>query len=207
MPRSARPGCCSADPAFPLGYRGCDGFDGSSAGSTVHLGPRAAEPHPEPTPSAPPDRKREVVGEIPREPPAFQRREGLPRRLAELAGSGRVAVVCALTGARGVGKTQLAAAYARARIADGWPVAWIPAEQPGQLRAGRSSRKYARHAPGERAVCLGDDPTFHRGAERRSGRTWSAQCPGRSAADASHTARGSNTAAGWVPLRPFGALF
>jgi hypothetical protein len=60
-----------------------------------------------------------VVGEIPREPSAFVERQALVR-LAEAARPGRAAVVYAVTGLRGVGKTQLAAAYARDRISQGW---------------------------------------------------------------------------------------
>jgi tetratricopeptide (TPR) repeat protein len=75
-----------------------------------------------------------VVGEVPREPRAFQPRPDLSEQLAS---AGNVAVVKALTGARGVGKTQLAAAYVRAKIAEGWPVVgWIAAEEPSQVLAG-----------------------------------------------------------------------
>lgn len=74
-----------------------------------------------------------VIGEIPREPPAFPARADLRDRLAGT----RRAVVCALVGARGVGKTHLAAAYARRCIADGWPVvAWVGAETPDQVVSG-----------------------------------------------------------------------
>ncbi len=76
------------------------------------------------------------AGDIPREPPGYRGREDLLALLDPPGGGGRVAVVQAVTGMPGVGKTQLAAAYARARLADRWRlVAWIDAENEQVLLA------------------------------------------------------------------------
>lgn len=78
-----------------------------------------------------------LVGDIPREPVAFQSRTELLSCLDDPSEGERVTVVSAITGARGVGKTQLAGAYARQCIAEHWGlVAWIIAEDAASLRAG-----------------------------------------------------------------------
>jgi len=75
-----------------------------------------------------------VVGDIPAQRPGFQPR---PALLAKLNQAGQEPPVVVLTGARGVGKTQLAAAYARARLAGGWRlIAWINAQDRESLLAG-----------------------------------------------------------------------
>ncbi len=79
-----------------------------------------------------------VVGDIPQEPPGFQLRTDL---LAELDRSATAApTVHTLTGMPGVGKTQLAAALARAKLAAGWHlVAWVNAQNTRSLVAGLSA--------------------------------------------------------------------
>ena len=76
-----------------------------------------------------------VVGDIPVEPPGFQPRVDL---LAELDRAGaRVSVIHAVTGLHGLGATQLAAAYARAKLEAGWRlVAWVNGADTGSLLAG-----------------------------------------------------------------------
>jgi tetratricopeptide (TPR) repeat protein len=77
-----------------------------------------------------------VAGDIPQEPAAFQSRAALMETLSQERG-GRVRVVFALTGIRGVGKTQVAAAYARQKINAKWRlVAWVDASNETSLLAG-----------------------------------------------------------------------
>jgi hypothetical protein len=90
--------------------------------------PVAVEPHAQTTANA-----RVVVGDIPALRPGFQPR---PALLAQLNRASQDQPVV-LTGTWGTGKTQLAAAYARARLADGWRlIAWVDARESETLLAG-----------------------------------------------------------------------
>src|SRR5262249_57925466 len=72
---------------------------------------------------------------VPRRPRAFEERDAVGR-VAEVVASGGPAVVCALAGGRGVGKTQTAAAYARMRLDEGVPlVVWTSGQTPQSLLA------------------------------------------------------------------------
>jgi tetratricopeptide (TPR) repeat protein len=98
--------------------------------------PTVAPPEPA-VATTPVERVPIVVGPLPRGAAALVARSGLLDELSRAHASGRIAVVSVLTGTRGVGKTQLAAAYARSRVEQGWPVvAWIPAESEDQIVAG-----------------------------------------------------------------------
>jgi hypothetical protein len=85
--------------------------------------------------------KTTIVGEIPHEAAAFEPRSELQDELtanrivsSEPSSTSNVSVII---GMRGVGKSQLASAIARRRLAEDWPVvAWIDAENMDQLTAG-----------------------------------------------------------------------
>jgi tetratricopeptide (TPR) repeat protein len=98
----------------------------------VHSGRKTS--HSEPDSVLSPGGGQVVVGEIPREPAGFQPRTNLQ---TELMASSKVTVLSVVTGGRGMGKTQLAAAVARRRIGERWPVvAWIVAEDWDQVVSG-----------------------------------------------------------------------
>ena len=102
----------------------------------VFVGP-AAPAGPGRPPASPDSPGQVLAGEIPARPAAFLERTAAAELASAWDSGQRVAVVQAITGGPGVGKTQAAAAYARGRAAEGWPlVAWVAAETPDQLLAG-----------------------------------------------------------------------
>ena len=97
---------------------------------TSGAGSRAQEPLPPEAAS-----HQVVVGDIPLEPPGFRTRADLLAKLDRT--EARVLVIYTATGLVGLGTTQLAAAYARAKLADDWRlVAWVNAAETGSLQAG-----------------------------------------------------------------------
>jgi hypothetical protein len=84
-----------------------------------------------------------VEGDIPQAPRAFQAREYLLEHLHTQVSAAGTAIVFAVTGAPGVGKTTLAASYAWACQHAGWPlIAWIAAETESQIVAGLDALAY-----------------------------------------------------------------
>jgi tetratricopeptide (TPR) repeat protein len=85
-----------------------------------------------------------VVGDIPAQRHGFQPRPALLAQLNRVDQGPAVA----LTGTRGAGKTQLAAAYARARLAGGWRlIAWVSARDSESLLAGMAAVAEATGLP------------------------------------------------------------
>jgi tetratricopeptide (TPR) repeat protein len=91
------------------------------------------EPHAVEAPARTTAKGQVVVGDIPALRHGFQPRPALLAQLNRVGGGPPVM----LTGTRGAGKTQLAAAYARARLAARWRlVAWVNARDRLTLQAG-----------------------------------------------------------------------
>src|SRR5438552_10068525 len=105
--------------------------DGGEPEAPVAVQAPVASPREDPAEAHEPSGGQQA-GAIPREPPDFLPR---PDLLAELDRSdARVLVLHSVSGA---GATQLAAAYARARLAEGWRlVAWVSAGDTGTLLGG-----------------------------------------------------------------------
>ena len=83
------------------------------------------------------DGRQVFVGNLPIAAPSLQPRTNLLNRLRDLRQAGHTAVIATVTGARGVGKTQLAAAYAREALKDGWQfVVWLDAQTQDRIIPG-----------------------------------------------------------------------
>jgi tetratricopeptide (TPR) repeat protein len=108
-------------------------------------GPYAAEP---PARTIPNDQV--VVGDIPAERPGLLPRSAL---LAQLDRTTQRSPVV-LTGSWGMGKTQLAAAYARGRLASSWRlIAWVNARDSESLLAGLAAVAEAIGLPDDGSRC------------------------------------------------------
>ncbi|WP_063765590.1 tetratricopeptide repeat protein [Herbidospora cretacea] len=105
-------------------------------------------------PPLPPSAMQIIEGDIPQQPRAFQERADLLERLHERVVGRGAAVVDAVTGTPGVGKSLLAASYAWACQQAGWPViAWLAAETEDQIITGLAAlaRRLDLAAPQEDA--------------------------------------------------------
>jgi tetratricopeptide (TPR) repeat protein len=93
-----------------------------------------------------------IAGDIPGSPPAFQPRSAVRSLLAERQDGQGMCAIYAVTGMRGVGKSQAAAACARQRIAEKWRlVAWVNADSSEAVLDGLSA------AAATAGIPLGDD--------------------------------------------------
>lgn len=104
-----------------------------------------------------------VVGDVPQRPPDYQARDALLRRIPKPGSGPGICVVHAVTGMPGIGKTQLAADYARRCIRDKWRlVAWVNAENAVTILDGLT----------QTALVLGIPPSDSQAATARAVRHW-----------------------------------
>jgi len=92
------------------------------------------------------------IGDPPGELLAFQERSYLSKALQHSLQGERSVLICPIGGGRGVGKTQLAAEYARSCRRAGWRlVAWLNAENEDQIVTGLASvaERLGRRLPGD----------------------------------------------------------
>lgn len=106
----------------------------------------------------PPAAEPVVAGNVPQEPPAFRPRKDLEAALRRRGSGGPL--VQAVIGMPGAGKTQVAAAYARARINQGWRlVAWVEAGDTAKVLNGLAevAAGLGIGRPGENLTSIGAD--------------------------------------------------
>ena len=99
-----------------------------------------------------------VAGNVPQKPPAFRPRKDLEAALRRRGSGGPL--VQAVIGMPGAGKTQVAAAYARARINQSWRlVAWVEAEDTAKVLNGLAevAARLGIGRPGEDLTSIGAD--------------------------------------------------
>lgn len=113
---------------------------GSDRKATEHAEPSTPAPAATIDPLGSPNRESPpprlvLVDHMPQPPRVFQPREACQRRL-DMSADATEPVVCTVTGARGVGKTQLVAAHARARLSRGDAVFWVNADTRENVVAG-----------------------------------------------------------------------
>jgi tetratricopeptide (TPR) repeat protein len=106
-------------------------------GGTVIQAPGGTVVLPASPPSVQVAKGQTVVGELPGRPPSFfSRDQTMDLATLFMPGPG-TAIVCVVTGGHGVGKTQVAAEYARQRVERGCPlVAWVSGETRDRLLDG-----------------------------------------------------------------------
>lgn len=111
-----------------------------------------------------------VVGDMPDQRAGLQPRRDL---LAKLNRTSQGVSVAVLTGRPGVGKTQLAATYARARLVSGWRlIAWVDAHDGQSLLAGLTAVVEATALPADRPLHGADRPLHGTADAGQAVRRW-----------------------------------